>query len=219
MQRVQSSANDDIFYLILQKQKIGAKLHIPLERYVPTKRRTARCRQVWKSSSSRPEEPTKGVSAASRKRTIRCRLAAGDWRGPPATEEGLKKWGNVAAEDGQAGTRRAGKIHDTRKKKSADHDEGGWLTTKPNKHDMQAFSSSLSGWDRVTTTPNNKSLWRQESASVTGQRIAADGSVCGAFGNNQRSKQRTGAKYDKHQLFEVYIICLRGGGRQTERGS
>ena len=27
--------DDDVFYLLLQKQKIGAKLHIPLGRYVP----------------------------------------------------------------------------------------------------------------------------------------------------------------------------------------
>jgi hypothetical protein len=28
--------DDDVFYLFLQKQKIGAKLHIPLGRYVPS---------------------------------------------------------------------------------------------------------------------------------------------------------------------------------------
>jgi hypothetical protein len=27
--------DDDVFYLFLQKQKIGAKLHMPLGRYVP----------------------------------------------------------------------------------------------------------------------------------------------------------------------------------------
>ena len=29
------ATDDDVFYLFLQKQKIGAELHIPLGRYVP----------------------------------------------------------------------------------------------------------------------------------------------------------------------------------------
>jgi hypothetical protein len=34
--------DDNVFYMFLQKQKIGAKLHIPLGRYVPSEKRLFR---------------------------------------------------------------------------------------------------------------------------------------------------------------------------------